>query len=204
MKLIGSPTSPFVRKIRVLLLEKGYDDIEVEMVNPWDNPEKLLSLNPFSRVPTLVLSNGVAFYDSKLIVDYIETNMQGPKMIPTAGAGRWFVLQAQAHADSLLDVGVRALLERRRPADKQIKEKIMRDEVAVARGISAAAKMVASMEAQVNLGHIAVACALGFVDFRLPHLKWRERQPALSAWYQNMRLRPSMQATVPVEPEQPA
>ncbi len=201
MKLIGSTTSPFVRKIRVLLLEKGYDDIEVEMVLPFEDPDSLVSLNPFSRVPALVLNNGVAFYDSRLIADYIETNMQGPKMVPDSGAGRWFVLQAQAHGDTLIDVGIRALLERRRPVDKQMKEKIMRDEVAVARGIGGAAKLVKAMEAQINLGHIALACALGFVDYRLPHLKWRERHPTLSAWYQDMRLRPSMQATAPYEPD---
>ena len=201
MKLIGSTTSPYVRKVRVLLMEKGYDDVEIEMVNPWEDPDELVSVNPFSRVPALVLKNGVVFYDSKLIANYIETNMQGPKMVPLSGAGRWFVLQSEVHADTLIDVAARALLERRRPADKQIKEKIMRDEVAVARGIGAAAKLVKAMEAKVNLGHIAVACALGYVDFRLPHLKWRERHPTLSAWYQDMRLRPSMQATQPFEPK---
>lgn len=200
MKLIGSPTSPFVRKIRVLLIEKGYRDIEVEMHNPWDDNKELLALNPFSRVPALVLSNGVVFYDSKLIADYIETTMQGPKFVPEAGASRWFVLQAQAHADTMLDVGIRALLERRRPEEKQIKEKIQRDEVAVARGIGAAAKIVKGLGASVNLGHISIACAMGFVDFRMPHLKWRDRHPEFSAWYQEMRLRPSMQATVPVDP----
>ena len=204
MKIIGSPTSPYVRKIRVLLIEKGYDDIEVVMVNPWDDPEALVSVNPFSKVPTLVLSNGVVFYDSKMIADYIEQTMQGPRMVPASGAGRWFVLQAQAHADSLLDVGVRAFLERKRPEDKQMKEKIMRDEVAVARGIGGAAKLVKAMEAQINLGHIAIACAIGWIDFRLPHIKWRERHPALSAWYQDMQLRPSMQATAPAEPKTPA
>ena len=199
MKLIGSTTSPYVRKIRVLLIEKGFDDVEIEMHNPWDDPAELIAVNPLSRVPALVLGNGVVFYDSKLIADYIETNMQGPKMVPESGAQRWFVLQAQAHADNLIEVGIRALLERRRPEDKQIKDKIMRDEVAVARGIGAAAKIVNGFDKQINLGQIAIACALGFVDFRLPHMKWRERHPELSAWYQTMRLRPSMQATVPVE-----
>lgn len=199
MKLIGSPTSPYVRKIRVLLIEKGHEDTEVQMFNPWENPVELVELNPFSKVPALVLSNGVVFYDSKLIADYIDTNMQGPRMVPEAGAGRWFVLQAQAHADNLLDVGIRAFLERKRPADKQIKEKIMRDELAVARGINAAAKLVKGLETRVNLGHISIACALGWIDFRLPHIKWRDKQTALSAWYQDIRLRPSMQATAPKE-----
>jgi len=199
MRLIGSPTSPFVRKVRVLLIEKGFDDIEVENVNAFEDPKELLAHNPMSRVPVMVLTNGVAFYDSKLIVDYIETTMQGPKFIPDAGASRWFVLQAQAHADTMIDVAIRAMLERKRPAEKQMKEKIIRDEIAVARGIVAAAKIVKGMEPQLNLGHIAIACALGYIDFRLSHIKWRDRHPELSAWYQEMRLRASMQSTAPEE-----
>ena len=199
MRLIGSPTSPFVRKVRVLLIEKGFDDIEVENVNAFEYPKELLAHNPMSRVPVMVLTNGVAFYDSKLIVDYIETTMQGPKFIPDAGASRWFVLQAQAHADTMIDVAIRAMLERKRPAEKQMKEKIIRDEIAVARGIVAAAKIVKGMEPQLNLGHIAIACALGYIDFRLSHIKWRDRHPELSAWYQEMRLRASMQSTAPEE-----
>lgn len=199
MRLIGSPTSPFVRKVRVLLIEKGFDDIEVENVNAFEDPKELLAHNPMSRVPVMVLTNGIAFYDSKLIVDYIETTMQGPKFIPDAGASRWFVLQAQAHADTMIDVAIRAMLERKRPAEKQMKEKITRDEIAVARGIGAAAKIVKGMEPQINLGHIAIACALGYIDFRLSHIKWRDRHPELSAWYQEMRLRASMQSTVPEE-----
>ena len=199
MRLIGSPTSPFVRKVRVLLIEKGFDDIEVENVNAFEDPKELIAHNPMSRVPVMVLRNGVAFYDSKLIVDYIETTMQGPKFIPDAGASRWFVLQAQAHADTMIDVAIRAMLERKRPADKQMKEKITRDEFAVARGIGAAAKIVKGMDAQINLGHIAIACAMGYIDFRMPHLKWRDHHLELSAWYQEMRLRASMQATAPEE-----
>ena len=199
MRLIGSPTSPFVRKVRVLLIEKGFDDIEVENVNAFEDPKELLAHNPMSRVPVMVLTNGVAFYDSKLIVDYIETTMQGPKFIPDAGASRWFVLQAQAHADTMIDVAIRAMLERKRPAEKQMKDKIIRDEIAVARGIVAAAKIVKGMEPQLNLGHIAIACALGYIDFRLSHIKWRDRHPELSAWYQEMRLRASMQSTAPEE-----
>lgn len=200
MKLIASTTSPFARKIRVLLIEKGFDDIEVEMHNPWDSKDELLALNPLSRVPALVLTNGVVFYDSALIADYIDSTMQGPKFVPE-GINRWIVLQAQAHADNMIDVGIRPLLERRRPQDKQVKEIIMRDELTVARGVGVAAKLVKSMDAQLNIGHIAIACALGFVDFRLPHLKWRDRHSELSAWYQDMRLRPSMQTTVPFEGE---
>jgi glutathione S-transferase len=197
MKLIGSPASPFVRKVRVLLIEKGHGDVEVEMHDPWSNSPELLALNPLSRVPALVLSNGVVFYDSKMIVDYIESTMPGPRFIPESGAARWYVLQAQAHADNLLDIGIRSLLERRRPAEKQIKDKIMRDELAVARGITSMGKIIKGLDTRLNLGHISLAVALGWVDFRLPHIKWREKQPSLSAWYQDMRLRPSMQSTAP-------
>ena len=204
MKLISSTTSPFARKVRVLLIEKGFPDIEVEMLNPWEDPEELVAVNPFSRVPALVLKNGVVFYDSQLIVEYIENTMQGPRFIPESGAARWMVLQGQALGDNLIEVGIRPLLERRRPEELQIKEKIIRDEIVLARGIGAAAKLVKVLEPPLNIGHIAIACALGFIDFRFPHLKWRDHHPQLSAWYQDMRLRPSMQATVPFEPDQKA
>ncbi len=204
MKLISSTTSPFSRKVRVLLIEKGFPDIEIEMLNPWEDPEELVAVNPFSRVPALVLNNGVVFYDSQLIVEYIENTMQGPKFIPSSGAARWLVLQGQALGDNLIEVGIRPLLERRRPEGKQIKEKIIRDEIVLARGIGAAAKLVRVMEPPLSIGHIAIACALGFIDFRFPHLKWRDHHPRLSAWYQDMRLRPSMQATVPFEPDKKA
>jgi len=200
MKLIASTTSPFARKIRVLLIEKGFGDIEVEMHNPWEASDELLSLNPLSRVPALVLTNGVVFYDSALIAEYIDSTMQGPKFVPEGG-NRWFVLQAQAHADNMIDVGIRPLLERRRPPEKQVKDIIMRDELTIARSIGVAAKLVETMDPQLSLGHIAIACALGFVDFRLPHLKWRDRHPEFASWYQDMRLRPSMKATVPYEAE---
>ena len=204
MKLMGSLTSPFVRKIRVILIEKGLKESDIEFINtmPWNDPEELIAVNPLSRVPVIILNGGVTFHDSRLITHYIENNLQGPKFVPENGTAKWFVLQAEALADGLIEICIRVFLEQARPPEKQIGEKIERDEQTIQRTIAVMAKMIGGFETPINLGSLSFACALAYVDLRVPQLNWRELNPELSGWFQNMRLRPSMQQTRP--PENPA
>lgn len=201
MKLIASLTSPYVRKIRVLLLEKG---IPFELVNdpPWEATTHVTDFNPLGKVPALLTDDGEVFFDSPIIADYLETLGVYAPELPADAMAALRIRQTEALADGMTDAAVVWLLETRRPADKQMPEVIDRQRGKVSRGLDQLEKRLAGKEWLHSEGFsradIAAGCALLWLDFRLPALDWRKGRATLAAYAARLAERPSFEQTVPV------
>jgi glutathione S-transferase len=196
MKLFVSGPSPFVRKVLVCAHERGIA-LEQEEVkqSPLAPSPSVAAYNPLGKIPSLLLDDGTALFDSRVICEYFDTLGHGASLIPPAD--RWHVLRTQALADGMLDAGVLIRYERAlRPAERQWPEWLEGQ----ARKIRQALESLTTEPPRgFDLGAIAVACALGWLEFRqvLPEL--RSEYGALCAWYDELRQRPSFVATEPRE-----
>lgn len=199
MLLRYSPTSPFVRKVAVLLHETGLiDRVQFETIDGWSEPDQLTADNPLSMVPTLVLDDGSTLYDSPVVCDYLDRQHSGPIMIPADGAGRWRVLREQAMADGMLDCAVLIFVELdKRPEDKRWDWWVELKQRAILRALDRLEDQVGQLAERVDLGTISIAVALGYLDLRGAVGEWRDSRPALAAWYAEFSKRPSMVASAP-------
>ncbi|MBS1209046.1 MAG: glutathione S-transferase [Proteobacteria bacterium] len=201
MKLIASLTSPYVRKIRVLLLEKG---IPFEFVNdpPWEPGNHVSDFNPLGKVPALVTSSGEVFFDSPIIADYLETLGVYAPALPADALAALRVKQLEALADGITDAGVIWVLEVRRTAEKRDTSVMERQHGKVSCGLVALEKHLAGKDWLIgdafSRADIAAGCCLLWLDFRLPQLDWRTEHPALAAYAERLSERPSFAQTVPV------
>ncbi len=198
MKLYFSQTSPFVRKVVIAAQEKGLAG-EVAFVEAADM-DGLAGDNPLEKVPALVTDDGQALYDSMVICDYLDSRGSGPELIPADPAARSTVLCRHALADGIMEAGLARVMEGRRPEDKQWSDWSERQEGKITRALDRLESEAAGLGDTVDLSTIAVGAALGYVDFRLGHLNWRDGRPALAAWYEAFAKRPSMAGTVPSDP----
>lgn len=198
MLLRHSPTSPFVRKVMVLLHETGLlERVRIESVDGWSEPEELVRENPLSMVPTLVLEDGRVLYDSPVICEYLDRQHAGAVMIPS-GETRWRVLREQALADGVLDCAVLTFVEyNKRPDDLRWDGWIALKQRAIGRALDALEREVGDFSLRVDLGTISIAVALAYLDLRGAVGEWRDDHPMLAGWYQGFAARPSMRATVP-------
>ena len=200
MKLFASFTSPYARKVKVVAREKGImDRMEEVFCDPWADPAELRFHNPHGKVPVLITDEGFSLFNSQLIVDYLDTTFDGPKMIPQSGRARWDVLNAVSLADGVLDASVVAFLERKRPELEQWNMLIDRNIGKVKRAIERMSETYQVLPDELTLAHIMYANALEYVDFRLPDVFWRREHMALADWAQEISHRPSMQETQPRE-----
>ena len=191
MKLIYSPTSPYARKVRVAIIEYGLEGrVTLVPVNPLEPGAEAEIPNPLGKVPTLVLDDGVALYDSPVICQYLLELSGGP---PPA----WADLRRQALGDGVIDAAFNAVMERRRPAEQQSPMWLERWEAAIVRSLAAMEAEADKLDAELGLVEINWACAMGYLDFRLEHLAWRERCARLAAWHQSIADRPAMLQTSP-------
>jgi len=198
MRLFYSLTSPYVRKVRVVAHETGLaSSIEEVLCNPFDDPPELRQLNPLGKVPTLVCDDGSALFDSRVICAYLGDRADKASLIPKDPAQRWAVLRAQALADGLLDSAVALTMEGRRPEGERSPATMARWRGAIQRAVECMAGDWEALPGAVTLGHIAYACALGYLDFRHPELAWRDGRPGLAQWFAEFDARPSMTATRP-------
>lgn len=203
MKLRYSPTSPFVRKVLVVAMETGLDG-RIERVPttvvPVQPNEDLSHQNPLMKLPTLLTDDSQVLFDSRVICEYLDSLHSGPKMFPPAGMARWVALRQQALADGMLDAGVLNRYETAvRPQERQWQEWSAGQMRKIRNGLAALDGKVGegALGGPLNIGQIAVGCALGYLDFRYAGEGWRERHPALAKWYGEFSQRKSMQATVP-------
>lgn len=199
MKLFYSPTSPFVRKVLVTAFELGIEArIERLPVNPWEPDAPLIAANPLGKVPALVTDAGMMLYDSPVICEYLDT-LQGGTLLPRTGEVRWQVLRLQALADGVLDAAVLWRMERIRPDGERSASWLGLQRETVLRGLVQLEQEAAAWDEHLDLdlGRIAVACALGYLDFRFADEAWRESHPALARWYTSLQARPSLQQTMP-------
>lgn len=197
MQLIYSATSPYARKVRMLVIEKGLTDrVEVVVANPLQDPPELLAANPLAKVPALIVEAGFTLFDSPLLCAYIDS-LAEPRMIPAAGPERWRVLRREALADGITDAAVSSVMEGRRIESQRSPEWLARWRSAILRGVVELEKESGALGGRFDLGAIASAAALAYLDFRLPHIEWRAQAPGLSAWLEDVRSRESFAATVP-------
>jgi glutathione S-transferase len=198
MKLLYSPTSPYVRKVRVVAIEKGLAErIELVAASPWPDPARIVGLNPLGKVPVLVLDDGTPLYDSPVICEYLDSLAAAGPLIPRAGPQRWAVLRLQALADGVLDAAVAIVLERRRPEAERSVASQQRAVAAIRRSVAALATEVRPPDGPFDLGQIAIAVALGYLEFRLGDLDLGTSPRAIGDWWTAVRGRPSLVATQP-------
>jgi glutathione S-transferase len=197
MKLYFANTSPYARKARMVILEKGLvDQVETVFQNPFDESPDLKKANPLGKVPALVTDDGNTVFDSPVICAYLDSLSPETRLIPVDGA-RWNVLTAEALADGILDAAFSIVMERRRPEDQQSSMWLERWQAGIQRTISAVDADLTPFVGDLTLAQIALGAALGYLDFRLPDIDWRAANPAISAWFANFRTRPAMKATDP-------
>lgn len=199
MKLLFSPTSPYVRKVRALIIEKQLED-QVEMVTvvTTDLPDNLLDANPLARIPTLILDDGSTLFDSRVIMEYLDSLGRDAGARSGQGEGVWAVKHLHAWADGILDSIFIIAMERRRPENERSPAYIEKQLGKIERGIAGLDAKVSEFSEIPNLGEIAVACCLGYADLRLSHdLDWRASNPVLAAWFSGISTRPSISETTP-------
>ncbi len=199
MKLVVSLTSPYARKIRVVLAEKGLP-FELEVDIPWLADTRVPGYNPLGKVPALVADDGEVWFDSPVIAEYLDT-LAGPALLPADRLAALPVRQAEALADGITDAAVAAFLEGMRPAERQDPASIERQLGKISRGLTALEARVAQRKGcageALTIADIAVGCTLGYLDFRFAHLGWRAAHPQLAAWADGLLARPSFTASAP-------
>jgi glutathione S-transferase len=198
LKLRYSPASPFVRKVLVFAHETGLAArIELVPTDVWAPDSSIFSDNPLGKVPALVSADGT-FIGSALCCDYLDTLHAGRRLIPVEPGERWRVLQLHALADGIMEAAVaRVVEELRRPKALVFQGNLDRQAEKIRRALDAIERKAATLGERVTLATIALGCALGYLDFRLPLLAWRTRRPALAVWDSVFAARPAMKATKP-------
>lgn len=200
MLLHWSPKSPYVRKVMVCVHELGLD-ARVErlrsvaaMLKP---NERIMQDNPLSKIPTLVLDDGRTLFDSTVICEYLD-DLAGGTLFPRAGDARWQALRWQSFGNGLLDALILWRNERERlvPLPELIEAFELKTHASLAQLEREAGDLAA---APFGIGQIGIACALGYLDYRFAGQAWRQRAPALAAWYAQVAARPSFLATEPVD-----
>ncbi len=194
MKLFYSPNSPYVRKVMATALAVGVDNLITTVpANPHVSPPDLVAANPLSKIPCLVTSDGLALFDSPVICEYLDAI--GSAILFPSGAARWRALKHQAIGDGIMDAAVGRRGEQARPSEAARDAVMQRQQAAVTRALD-------QLEADIppdhlDIGTIAVACALGYLDFRFAAEDWRAGRPHLTAWYEKMAARPEIASTAP-------
>ena len=197
MLLHWSPASPFARKVMACAILRGIELPHVE-TNPHLSPPELLALNPLSKIPCLVTDDGRAIFDSRVIVEYLDAIGTAPPVIPT-DAARIRVLTSQALADGIMDAAVARRMQSVMPEEAARTAFMNRQKATVDRGLAA---LEATPPAGLNdVGVIAAACALGYLDFRFPGEPWRAAHPKLAAWFEKVSALPPLARTVPTAPK---
>jgi glutathione S-transferase len=199
MQLVASPLSPFVRKVRVLLIEAGLTD-QVEVVNvtttPLETDAQAAAANPLGKIPALIREDGAALHDSRVISRYLDTQAGGGFYPP---ARLWEVLTLEATAEGMMDAAVLMAYETRfRPEDKQHAPWIEAQWAKIARALDVIeARWMSHLAGPLDMSHVAAGCALGYLDLRHDARGWRKGRPAIEAWYAEFSQRDSMARTAP-------
>lgn len=202
MKLYHAAASPYVRKVVVLLHELGKSaDVELLTVatTAMASDERLMSANPLARIPALERSEGATLYDSRVITAYLNDLYDGA--LYPQNAARWETLTLEATGDGIMDSAVSMVYEvRLRPEDKQSAEWVAAQWAKVDRALGVLnARWMSHLSGPVTMGHISVACALSYLDFRHADRNWRHGHEALAKWHGTFESRPSMQSSRPPE-----
>ena len=197
MRLFFNQTSPYARKTRIAVREFGLEQqVTCIEIDPWAEPDELTTVNPLSKVPALQLPDGSVVTESDAIVAALlgrsaNTSIVEDEASPNARRSRAALCQG------LIDASFGSVIERRRPVQSQWADWVARQERAVSRTLSTVEATFDLPMERFDAGDISLACALGYLDFRLPHLSWRSARPRLETWFAKVDQRPSMIATRP-------
>ncbi|WP_176920054.1 glutathione S-transferase [Superficieibacter sp. BNK-5] len=199
MKLIGSYTSPFVRKISVILLEKG---ITFEFINelPYNQTNGVAQYNPLGKVPALVTDDGEYWYDSPIIARYIELLDIAPALIPKEPKAALRICQLEALADGIMDAALVSVREQTRPVAQQSPEELLRQREKISRALDALEAYLVDgtlKSDEVNLATIAIACAIDYLNFRRVSPGWCVDRPQLVKLVETLFQRESFARTEP-------
>jgi glutathione S-transferase len=200
MKLIGTLNSPYVRKARLVLLEKNIPH-EFLVDAPREPGSQVARVNPLGRIPALILDDETCVFDSPVIAEYADTLNEIPILIPRADVmARMRVKRWEALADGIMDSAVLVRTERIRPAEKQEAGNIVRPNDAITRALSFAADQLEQKKwcegASITLADLALASALIYLDLRQAERDWRGTHPNLAAWFARISERPSVRASL--------
>ena len=204
MKLIGAVTSPYVRKVRIVMAEKKLE-YQFELEDVWAPDSTIVEFNPLGKVPCLLMETGEALYDSRVIVEYLDTLSPVGKLIPPGGRERTEVKVWEALADGLLDAAIGARME----AHWAGRTEAQRSQAWIDRQLGKVYDSLAAMSRalgentmccgiHLSLADIAVGCALAYLDFRYPQIAWRSDYPNLQRLQDKLMQRSSFIETVPV------
>lgn len=200
MKLIASLTSPYARKVRIVLLEKKVD-CPLEIHNPWDDESQVPSSNPLGKVPVLVLDDGSVIYDSRVIVEYLDNSSPVSRLLPQEKRSHIIVKRWEALADGICDAAAAIVIERRRPEAAQYPPWIVRQQQKIDKGLhSLSTELAERLWCHGNaysLADIAVGVCLGYLDLRFPEINWREHYPNLEIFSDRLNARQSFIDTHP-------
>ncbi len=202
MKLITSLTSPYGRKVRVVLLEKKIP-FKLQVENPWLPDSPVLAFNPLGKVPVLVLEDGVSVFDSRVIVEYLDHASPVAHLIPGEPKIRMMVRGIEALADGITDAAVAVNLERKRAPELQSSDWMALQEKTIFRGLEALSEALGEkswyLDTNINmtLADVACGCTLGYLDLRLPEIDWRTAHPNLAGLYDKLMMRASFQESIP-------
>lgn len=200
MKLFASLTSPYARKIRIILAEKGLP-FELVVDSPWEVNTRIPSVNPLGKVPALLTDGGEVFFDSPVIAGYLETLNVAPHLLPREPIEAVRVRQIEALADGITDAAVAMVLEARRPEEKRSDDEIAHQTGKIGRSLDELERRASGRHwlhgDSLSLGDIAVGAALAYLDLRHPDYDWRAAHPALTALAERLFDRSSFADTKP-------
>ena len=200
LKLISSPTSPYVRKVRIALAEKKIE-YQLQDVSPWTPGNPVHAWSPLGKVPVLVLDDGTHLFDSRVIVEYLDTVSPVSRLIPEPNRQRIAIRRWEALADGVCDAASAIVVERRRPARQQNKDWLARQAQKMVAGIAELARDLDDKPwcngEGYTLADIATGCALGYLDLRHGEVGWRADYPNLARLAEKLAKRASFQDTAP-------
>lgn len=205
MQLFYSKTSPYVRKVRMVALERGLADrLDLVEVNVWGPGSPVPAHNPLNKIPTLITDDGLALFDSPVIAEYLDTlasdsGLPGAPLFPAAGPARWRALRLQAVADGICDASVLRRKENERPAARQSADWAARQATAMGQGLDFLEQEAAAgaLEGPLTIGTLSALIAAAYVDLRWDADGWRRTRPHLAAWFAAASDRDSFHQTRP-------
>ncbi|RCK44114.1 glutathione S-transferase [Thalassospira profundimaris] len=200
MIIRSSAPSPFGRKVKMVAKYLGiYDQLTVEAADTTNPDDSLRQQNPLGKIPILILDDGRKIYDSRVICEYLDSIADGKTLHPTESDARWQALTLQALADGIVDASILQVYETRmRPEEKRHQDWLTYQSEKVRRALDELAKNPPPLTGDITIGHIATACALGYLDLRFDGA-WRKKYPVLQNWLKDFRnLVPAFDATDPM------